>query len=133
MTFKMKRIVPLTISTLVAASAWSKLPAPSDDAKAKAAEAAAKTAHANKVADYQLCKSMDKVAVHYMDTAKKAGKDLKPATATPPCTDPGLFGAPVPVAAKPIEAAGAHSPPKTASTPPNTTAPAAAAKPAPGK
>jgi hypothetical protein len=129
----MKRIVLFTAAALAAAGAWSKLPAPSEDAKAKAAEAAAKTAHANKVADYQLCKSMDKVALHYVDTAKKSGKDVKPATATPPCTDPGLFGAPVPVAAKPIEAAGAHSPPKTASTPPNTTAPAATAKPTPGK
>jgi hypothetical protein len=123
----MKRIALFTIGAVVAASAWAKLPAPSEDAKAKAAEAAAKTAHANKVADYQLCKSMDKVAAQYAVDAKKAGKDVKPPTATPPCTDPGIFGAPVPVAAKPIEAAGAHSPPKTASTPPNTTVPAAAA------
>jgi hypothetical protein len=123
----MKRIALLLAAGTLATGAWAKLPAPSEDAKAKAAEAAAKTAHANKVADYQLCKSMDKVAAHYAADAKKAGKDIKPPTATPPCTDPGVFGAPVPVAAKPIEAAGAHSPPKTASTPPNTTVPAAAA------
>ncbi len=75
----------------VAGSAWSKLPAPSDEAKAKAAEAAAKTAHGNKLANFQLCKSMDKVASAYQTTAKKAGKDAKAPTATPPCDDPGPF------------------------------------------
>jgi hypothetical protein len=129
----MKRIAFFAIGTVVAASVWAKLPPPSEEAKAKAAEAAARTAHANKVADYQLCKSMDMVAARYAADAKRTGKDVKPPTATPPCTDPGVFGAPVPVAAKPIEAAGAHSPPKTASAPPSTAAPAATApaKPAP--
>jgi hypothetical protein len=75
---------------LLAAAASSKLPAPSDEAKAKAAEAAAKTAWGDKVAAYQLCKSMDKVAAAYLADAKKAGKDVKPA-ATPPCADPGPF------------------------------------------
>ena len=61
----MKRSVGLIVlasSFLAASAAVAKLPPPSDEAKAKAAEAAAKTAHGNKVADFQLCKSMDKVA-----------------------------------------------------------------------
>ena len=70
---------------------WAKLPPPSDEAKAKAVEAAAKTAHAGKVDAYQLCKSMDKVAAEYYAAAKKAGTDVKPAVATPPCVDPGPF------------------------------------------
>lgn len=107
--------------------AWAKLPPPSDEAKAKAAEAAAKTAWTTKVADFQLCKSMDHVAATYLAQAKKAGKDVKP-TATPPCADPGPF-AYVPPEAKPPEAAGAHSPPMTASTPPSQGNPA----PAPAK
>lgn len=107
--------------------AWAKLPALSDEAKAKAAEAAAKTGWTNKVADYQLCKAADRVAAEYLAAAKKAGKDLKP-TPTPPCTDPGPF-AYAPQEARPIEASGAHSPAKTAATPPSTTVPAATTTP----
>jgi hypothetical protein len=75
---------------MLAGSALAKLPPLSDEAKAKSAEAAAKTAHGNKVAAFQLCKAMDKVAAGYLASAKKAGKDVKP-TATPPCADPGPF------------------------------------------
>ena len=81
----------LALALLAAAPlALAKLPPPSDEAKAKAAEAAAKTAHGNKVANFQLCKSMDKVAAAYLAQAKKAGKDVKP-TATAACEDPGPF------------------------------------------
>jgi hypothetical protein len=79
------------LAALATGAAWAKLPPPSDEAKAKAAEAAAKTAHGNKVANFQLCKSMDRVAAAYRDGAKKAGKDVPAPTATPPCTDPGPF------------------------------------------
>lgn len=81
----------LAAALLAAGAVSAKLPAPSDEAKAKAAEAAAKTAHGNKVADYQLCKSMDKVAAGYQAAAKKAGKPASAPTATPPCADPGPF------------------------------------------
>jgi hypothetical protein len=47
-------LATLLLASLFSVSAMAKLPAPSDEAKAKAAEAAAKTAHGNKVADYQL-------------------------------------------------------------------------------
>jgi hypothetical protein len=99
--------------------AWAKLPAPSEEAKAKAAEAAAKTAHGNKVADFQLCKSMDKVAVKYQASMKAANKETKPATETPACADPGAFVWPVPAA--PAAAA------PVAPAPAATAAPAAAA------
>ncbi|MFN9449659.1 MAG: hypothetical protein ACOVOG_18830 [Rubrivivax sp.] len=105
----------------LAAPGWAKLPPPSDEAKAKAAEAAAKTAHGNKVADFKLCQSMDKVAGYYMATSKKAGKDVKPATPTPPCADPGAFVYPPPATA----AAPAAAPTATAQA---TVAPPAAAK-----
>ena len=119
----------VTAISLVAAPALAKLPPLSDDAKAKAAEAAAKTAHTGKVDNYKLCQSMDKVAAKYLADAKKAGKDVKPATATPPCTDPGQFVY-TPPEQKPLEAAGAHSPPGTAASPPSTKTPAAATAPA---
>lgn len=79
----------LTLGT----AAWAKIPAPalSDEAKAKAAEAAAKTAWSGKVAGYQLCQSQDKAASRFYGAAKAAGKSVNPPTATPPCTDPGAF------------------------------------------
>ena len=106
----MKRIVTLSLLILAAGAALAKLPSPvlSDEAKAKAAEATAKTAHGNKVADFQLCNSMERVALRYQAEAKKAGKDAKPATATPPCADPGAFAYPPPaVAAATVPAAAA--------------------------
>ena len=99
-------------ATLAAGPALAKLPPLSDDAKAKAAEAAAKAAHGNKVADYQLCKSMDKAAGKYYAAMKAAGKEAKPPTETPPCADPGPFvaapaAAPAPAAAAPAASAAA--------------------------
>ncbi len=115
----------VVLATLLgAAQVSAKLPAPSDEAKAKAAEAAAKTAHNGKVDAYQLCKSMDKVAADYYAAAKKTGTEVKPQVATPPCADPGPFvytpaaPAPAPVTAAAPVAAPAPAP-----------APAAAAAP----
>ena len=117
-------------AVLLCTAAWAKLPAPSDEAKAKAAEAAAKSAWNGKVDAYLSCKSQDRVAAHYYQTAKSNNKDVKPAAAMPPCADPGAFSyAPV-VVAKPIEAAGAHSPAGTATSPPSSVAPAASIAPA---
>jgi hypothetical protein len=111
----MTKRTTLLIAALAAAPVLAKLPALSDEAKAKAAEANAKTAWSNKVADYQLCKSMDKVAVKALADAKAAGKDWKPVD-TPGCADPGAFVAP-----------GAASAPSAAAAPAAATAPAASA------
>lgn len=92
-------------------SAVAKLPAPSDEAKARAAEAAAKTAHGNKVADYQLCKSMDRVAAGYLAGARKAGKAVPPAVETPACADPGPFVAAAAAAPSTTAAPAAAAPP----------------------
>jgi hypothetical protein len=104
----MKRIVGLIVLGLASGLAGAKLPPPSDEAKAKAAEAGAKTAWGDKVAAFQLCKTMDRVAAVHASEAKKGGKEVKP-TATPACADPGPF---------------AYTPPGAASAPP---APAASA------
>ena len=106
---------------LVAASTatLAKLPPLSDEAKAKAAEATAKTAWTGKTDSYLLCKSQDKVAAGYYKTAMAAGKPTKPAATVPPCSDPGAFAYTTPEAAKPIEAAGAHSPAAMATSPPS--------------
>ena len=131
---------PLTAILILGAAsmALAKLPALSDEVKAKAAEAAAKTAWTGKVDGYQLCKSQDKVAASYYKSAKAAGKETKaPAVALPACADPGAFvytvAAPAAAAsaqAKPIAAAGAQSPAATAVSPPSTTKPDATVNPA---
>lgn len=107
----MKKIVFAFAAGLLALPVLAKLPAPSDEAKAKAAEAAAKTAHAGKVDNYKLCLSMDKAAAHYFKTAAAAKKEVKPAVATPACADPGPFVPPVAGApAAPANAAAAPAP-----------------------
>lgn len=93
----MKRIVLLAAAACTGL-AFAKLPPLSDDAKAKAAEAAAKAAHGNKVADFQLCKSMNRTAAVFFADAKKANKEVKAPTATPDCVDPGAFVYPPPAA-----------------------------------
>ena len=107
----MKKICVWVLASVLTTSAWAKLPAPSDEAKAKAAEASAKTAHAGTVDAYLLCKSQDKVAAHVQRTNKaKAGKPA----ATPACADPGKFE---------------YNPnPATAAATPATPAPASAKK-----
>lgn len=121
----MKIQIALIALALVGGSAVATLPPLSDEAKAKAAEAAAKTAWSDKVASYQLCQAQDRIAAAYLQKAQAAGKPAQPVS-TPPCTDPGPFSY-VPPEPKPIEAAGAHSPTATAVTPPSTTQPAASA------
>jgi hypothetical protein len=119
----------VVLAMFASASALAKLPAPSDEAKAKAAEAAAKTAHGTKLANYQLCKSMDAVAASYQAKAKQEGKALKEPTKTDACADPGPFVyAPPAPASAPVAGAGAASAPVAAA--PGAVAPAAAAKPA---
>ncbi len=115
----MKRLIFIALSTLIATSALAKLPAPvlSDEAKAKAAEAAAKTAHNGKVDGYKLCLSMEKTSSHFFKTAQAAGKTAKPATATPPCADPGAFVFPLPAAATATAAVTPAAPAAAAAAP----------------
>jgi len=125
----MKKLLILGLLAAASATVLAKLPPLSDEAKAKAAEAAAKTAWTGKLEAYQLCKAQDKVAAAYYKSAKAAGKDTKPPAAAPACADPGPF-AYTPPEAKPLEAAGAHSPAGTATSPPSTKQPDAVGNPA---
>ena len=125
----MNKLMTLLVLAGVSGLVSAKLPPLSDDAKAKAAEAAAKAAWGDKVGAYQLCVAMDKVAARYLADAAKAGKTLQPTT-TPPCADPGPFAYVPPEPAKPLEAAGAHSPAATAVAPPSGKTPAAELPPA---
>lgn len=112
-------VLPLAVcaAAVLALPAHAKLPALTPEAKLKADEAAARTAWQNKVDAYKLCKSMDEVAAEYHQSAKQAGKTVAPPVATPPCPEPGPFSF---TPAQPLEAAGAHSPAATATSPPST-------------
>ena len=125
----MKKLIVASLLITASALVTAKLPPPSDEAKAKAAETAAKAAWSGKVDAYLSCKAQDKVAARYFMTAKAANKDIKPAKEMPPCADPGVFAYTPPEAAKPLEAAGAHSPAPTATSPPSSNTPAAAIAP----
>jgi hypothetical protein len=128
----MKTPAALALFAVVfSAPVLAKLPPLSDEAKAKAAEAAAKTAHGNKLAAYQLCQSMDTVAAGYFAKAKQSGKAAPEATKTDACADPGPFVYVPPVAASaPLAAPVAGAAPAAAATPAAATTAAAAAKPA---
>ena len=99
------RIVAALVVALSTGVLFAKLPPPSDEAKAKAAETAAKSAWTDKVGAYKTCVAGDKVVENYRKTRAAQGKEVRPPVATPPCADPGPF------VARPLEAAGAHSPP----------------------
>jgi hypothetical protein len=118
----MKNILLASLLLGSATLALAKLPALSPEAKAKSDEAAAKVAWTAKVDTYQLCQSQDKVAASYYKTAQAAGKQTKPAVATPPCGDPGAFSYVAPQSPKPLETSGAHSPADTAVAPPSSKA-----------
>jgi len=126
----MKKILIAALMLSASAVSLAKLPPVSDEAKAKAAEATAKTAWTGKVDGFALCKAQDKAAAK---TAKsgKAGK----ATATPPCADPGPFVYTPAVAAAP--AAAPAAPPAVAGAPaakaPAVAPATAPAAPAPAK
>jgi hypothetical protein len=126
----MKTIAIAMLLGAIAGTAAAKLPPLDDAAKAKATEAAAKTAWTTNVANYQLCKSMERVAAEYFAEAKQAGKPTQPPAETPACTDPGPFAYVAPAEARPpLEASGAHSPARTAAEPPSQNKPDAQVNP----
>ena len=97
--FRFPLSLSLLSAALLAGAALAKLPPLSDEAKAKSAEAAAKSAWGDKVAAFQLCKSQDRAAAAFQARAKQAGKDAKPGAALPACADPGPFAVAAPASA----------------------------------
>ncbi|HSV48132.1 MAG TPA: hypothetical protein VLJ58_20245 [Ramlibacter sp.] len=113
-------LVPLALMGVCALAA-AKLPALDDAAKAKAAEATARTAWQGKVDAYLLCKAQDKVVAAYRKSAGAAG-DPKAMAATAKADPKAAAGpadaqvvAPVPAASAaptgPIVAVAAAAPP----------------------
>ncbi|PIQ54826.1 MAG: hypothetical protein COW02_04115 [Comamonadaceae bacterium CG12_big_fil_rev_8_21_14_0_65_59_15] len=91
MTTMIKTLCAASVLALFGSVALAKLPAPSDEAKAKADEAKAKAAWTGKVGAYKLCLAQDRVVAHYKKTpvAKPAAKGAAPAPGV--CADPGPF------------------------------------------
>ena len=111
------RLVILLASS-VCSFAIAALPPLDDAAKARAADAAARTAWNDRVAAAALCQSQNALAARYLLQMKQMGKPVSPPVTTPVCVDPGPFVAHAP----PLEAAGAHSPAETAKGPPSSRA-----------
>lgn len=114
------------LAVLIAGSAAAKLPPLSEQQKQDIAQKAAKTAYNDKIDAYKLCQAQDRVAVAWRNSPAAAAKPAPIATMTAavaiaPCAEPAPFEATI--AQKPLEAAGAHSPPETAKSPPSTSTP----------
>ena len=103
----MTRLMLTAVALAACGAALAKLPPPDEAAKAKAAEAAAKSAWQTRMDAFLLCKAQDRVAATYKKTA---------------ASRPAASAAATPVAAAPASAPAAAAAPASAAT--------AAAKPA---
>jgi len=103
--------------------AYGALPAATPAAKDQATEAAAKSAWQDKVGAYKLCLAQDRVAETYRKDMKVTGQTAPQPVSVATCQEPGPYVSPI--AQKPLEASGAHSPAGTATSPPSTNATAA--------
>ena len=99
----MMKKLSLCFALLFSTGVFAKLPAPTDEAKAKADEAKAKAVWSDKTAAYQLCKAQDKTAERYRKENKKPPMDASAAK----CEDPGpcVYSPPVPPSIMPAGAA----------------------------
>lgn len=97
-----KAIALAALCLLMTGVVFAKLPAPSEEQKAKAAEAKAKAAEAGKKDAMLLAKSQDRVADRYIKAQKAKGVTVKPTpvAAAAPAPKPA---AAAPVAAKPAK------------------------------
>nr|WP_311526606.1 hypothetical protein [uncultured Ralstonia sp.] len=100
MTRALGMALAAAILSLTSGLAGAKLPAPTEEQKAQAALAKAKTAWGDKVAAFQTCKAQDKAVASYQAGGKAA--HTQPGA---PCVDPGPFVAPVPPASASAPAA----------------------------
>lgn len=98
------KLILATAAMLAFGTAQAKLPPPSEEAKAKAAEAKEKADHGSKVAAYKLCLSQNRTAERYMKEHGKKGAAL------PACQDPGPFKPSAAPAAAPAQAAAPPAP-----------------------
>jgi len=114
------RVALALVTAAFASSALATLPPPTEDAKMRAMDTAAKAVWSDKVASYKTCLAMERTVDAYRRGLKAEGKEAPAPVPTPACADPGPYVSPVTAMAdKPLEASGAHSPPETATAPPS--------------
>ena len=117
----MRRAMILLTTLGIAGLASATLPPPSDSERIAAAETKAKSAWSDKVDQYKLCLAVERTAAAYSERLKANAEPVPEAMAAPECSDPGPYvSLPTPLASKPLEASGAHSPPGAATSPPST-------------
>jgi hypothetical protein len=105
---RLPRLSAALVALMLVGGVQAKLPAPTDEQKAKATEAAAKAAEAAKKQAQLLGASQDRVAQHYAARLKAEGKPFNPT----PIAAPAAPAAPA-AAAAPAVAAGASKAPAT--------------------
>lgn len=96
--------------TVAMSGAWAKLPAPSEEAQAKAAEAKVKAAENAKMESELLGKTQDRVAQKYIADQKAKGVIVKPTPIAPPAPPVAVPPAPMAGAAAPAPAAPVAAP-----------------------
>ena len=96
--------------TVAMSGAWAKLPAPSEEAQAKAAEAKVKAAENAKMESELLGKTQDRVAQKYIGEQKAKGVIVKPTPIAPPAPPAAVPPAPTAGAAAPAPAAPVAAP-----------------------
>ena len=87
----MKKHLLMIAALALCGAASAKLPPLSAEAKAKADEAAARTAWQGKVDAYKLCQAQDRVATRYRASVPAGRPAPGEVVGTPACTDPGPF------------------------------------------
>ncbi len=102
---KIKKIALILALTVTTAGAWAKLPPPSEEAAAKAAEAKVKAAETAKAEGELLGKYQDKVAQKYIAEQKAKGITVKPTPIAPPAPPAAAPAVVAPAAAAPAPAA----------------------------
>ncbi len=117
----------LVVLMLVAMSgiAVAKLPPPSEAEKDLTLRNASRQTWISKQDAFASCQAQDRVVKKYQESLRSQGKPVPPGLDTGPCADPGPYAADAgtPIANRPTEASGAHSPPGTAVSPPSTKIP----------
>ena len=116
----MKKHLLMIAALALCGAASAKLPPLSAEAKAKADEAAARTAWQGKVDAYKLCQAQDRVAARYRASVPAGRPAPGEVVGTPACTDPGPFVYTPPQAKLELLRRADRAAP-TAATPPVTT------------
>lgn len=97
----MNRMIVLLLGALLTTGALAKLPEPTEEQKAAAAEKKAKADEATKKGNELLAAAQDRVAAKYIEKMKAKGVTVTPTPIAPPAAPAAPAGAANPPAAAP--------------------------------